>query len=97
MSRHSQSRKWKLRHVLAMLLGAAISAVAGTYLVRSAIDFGRLARDDEPVAWLFTGTASLGAAVCALIGLVLLIRTLRIVGLISDYRPRRIAARKRAK
>lgn len=80
-----------------MLLGAATSAVAGVYLVRSAIDFGRLARDDEPVAWLFTGAASLGAIVGALLVLVLLIRTLRRLGLISDYKPRRAAVRKRAK
>jgi len=80
-----------------MLLGAAISGIAGAYLVRSAIDFGRLARDDEPVAWIFTGAASLGAVVCALLLLVLLIRTLRRLGLISDYKPRRAAVRKRAK
>ena len=83
--------------MLGVLLGAAISAVAGTYLVRSAIEFGRLARDDEPVAWVFTGAASLGAVVCGLILLVLLIRTLRRIGLISDYKPRRAAVRKRAK
>jgi len=97
VSRHSQGRKKTLRQLLAMLLGAALSAVAGWYLVRSAVEFGQLARDDEPLAWLFTGAASLGAIVCALIGLVMLIRTLRIVGLISDYKPRRAAARKRAK
>jgi len=80
-----------------MLIGAAISAAAGTYLVYAAIEFGRLARDDEPVAWLFTGAASMGAVVCALLVLVLLARTLRKLGLISGYKPRRAAARKRAK
>lgn len=80
-----------------MLLGAGISAVACVYLVRSAIDFGRLARDGHSGAWLFTGAASLGAFVCALLVLVLLARTLRKLGLITDYKPRRAAARKRAK
>lgn len=97
MSRHSQSRTWSLPRVLAMLLGSATSGIAGAYLVRSAIDFSRLARDREPVAWLFAAAASLGAVVCALLVLVLLTRALRSLGIISDYKPRRAAARKRAK
>lgn len=80
-----------------MLLGAVLSGVAWVYLVRAAIEFGRLARGGQSQAWLFTGAASLGAVVCALLVLVLLTRALRALGLISGYKPRRAASRRRAK
>lgn len=80
-----------------MLLGAVLSGVAWVYLVRAAIEFGRLARGGQSQAWLFTGAASLGAVVCALLVLVLLARALRALGLISGYKPRRAAARRHAK
>lgn len=79
-----------------MVLGAALSATAWVYLVRAAIEFGRVARNGGPQAWLFTGAASLGATMCALLVLVLVARTLRALGLIRGDRPRRVAARRRA-
>ena len=95
MSRHSQGRAKTLPYVLALLLGAALSGVAWFYLVRAAIEFGRLARGGQSQAWLFTGAASLGGCVCALLVLVLVARALRALGIISDYKPRRAAARRR--
>jgi hypothetical protein len=80
-----------------MLVGSVVSGVAWAYLVRSAIEFGRLARGGQNQAWLFTLAASAGAVVCALLLLVLVARVLRAFGLISDYKPRRAAARRRAK
>ena len=84
-----------LPSVVATLLGAVLSGVAWVYLVRAAIDFGRLARDGQSQAWLFTGAASLGAVVCLFLLLVLVTRALRALGIISDYKPRRAAARRR--
>jgi hypothetical protein len=82
--------------VLAMALGAVVSAVAWVFLVRAAVEFGRLARQGSPGAWAFTLGASVGAAVCALLVLVLVARALRTVGLIRDYQPRRAGERRRS-
>lgn len=103
MSRHSQGRASvpPRRNVvwpaLATGLGAVLSGVSWTYLVRSAIGFGRLARGGQPQAWLVTGASSLGAVVCAVLVLVLVARTLRTLGILGDYRPRRAAGRRRAR
>ena len=85
--------------MLPLLLAAAIAGIAGSawfYLVRSAIDFGQMARDGDSQAWVFMGAASLGAIACALLLLVLVTRALRRLGFISEYQPRRVA-RKRPK
>ena len=100
MSRHSQPRAARSPlspSVIAMAFGAVLAALAWVYLVRSAIDFGLLARNGRGEAWVFTGAASLGAVVCALLAMVLVARVLRAVGVISDYQPRRAGARRRAK
>lgn len=78
-----------------MGLGAVLAAVAWVYLVSSAVDFGRLARHGQPIAWLFTVGASLGAVVCLVLVFVLVARVLRSLGVIRDYKPRRAAARRR--
>jgi len=70
-----------------MVIGATLSGAAWVYLVRAAIEFGRLARDGQSLAWLFTGAASLGAVVCAVLALVLVARVLRTLGLIRDHKP----------
>ena len=92
-----QATALPLPYLLAMALAAALSAGAWVYLVRSAIAFGRLARGGQGQAWLFTGAASVGATVCALLVIVLLARMLRSLGIISDYKPRRAADRRRAR
>lgn len=72
-----------------------MTGVAWVYLVGAAIDFGVLAVHGEGSAWAFTLGASLGAVVCLVLMLALVGRGLRALGLLSDYRPRRAAARRR--
>lgn len=77
-------------------LGVILTAFAWLFLVRAAIDFGGLAASErQPVAWVFTLGAALGAAVCLALMLALIGRGLRILGYISDYKPRRAGARRR--
>lgn len=75
-------------------LGALACGVAWFFLVRAAIDFGRLARGGETVAWAFTLAATVGATACLLLMFILAARVLMALGLISDYRPRRSAGRR---
>jgi len=66
-----------------LVLAAAVTAavVAWGYLVYLAIDFGTSARGGETQAWWFLGVASLGAILCLFLGLVLVARLLRAVGI----------------
>ena len=75
-------------------LGALACGVAWFFLVRAAIDFGRLARDGETVAWAFTVAATVGATACLLLMFILVARLLMAVGLVSEYRPRRSSGRR---
>jgi hypothetical protein len=77
-----------------LVLGALVCGVAWFFLVRAAIDFGRLARDGESVAWAFTVAATIGATACLLLMFILLTRVLIALGLVSEYRPRRAAGRR---
>ena len=77
-----------------LVLGALVCGVAWFFLVRAAIDFGRLARDGESVAWAFTVAATIGATACLLLMFILLTRVLMALGLVSEYRPRRAAGRR---
>jgi hypothetical protein len=62
-------------------LGVTIGVVAWGYLVYAAIDFGASARGGDSQAWLFLGLASLGAVACLFIGLMLIARLLRMLGM----------------
>ena len=64
-----------------------LAVVAWGYLVYAAIDFGATARDGNPDAWWFLAVASLGAVACLFVGLMLIARLLRKLGLTSDPRP----------
>jgi hypothetical protein len=57
------------------------SIVAWGYLVYLAIDFGTSARGGESRAWWFLGLSSLGAVLCLFLGLVLVARLLRALGI----------------
>lgn len=98
MSKHSQSRASSapVFNLAALAVGAILTGTAWFYLVRAAIEFGVLARHGQGGAWLFTGAASLGAVVCLVLFLTLVGRGLRTLGFISDYKPRRAAARRKA-
>jgi len=77
--------------VLGILLGCA----AWWFLVRASIDFARLATGGEPRAWAFATASSVGAVLCLLLVLVLASRMLVTLGLVSEYRPRRAAPKRR--
>ena len=77
-----------------LALGALGSGLAWLFLVKAAVEFGRLARDGQTLAWAFTATASIGAAACLLLMFVLVARVLVALGLISEYKPRRSAGRR---
>ena len=62
-------------------MGVTVCVVAWGYLVKAAIDFGVSARGGESGAWLFLGFASLGAVACLFIGLILVARVLRRLGI----------------
>jgi hypothetical protein len=70
--------------VLLLAVGITGGVVAWGYLVKAAIDFGIQARTGTENAWLFLGLASLGAVACLFIGLMLVARLLRTLGITSD-------------
>ena len=64
-----------------------LAVVAWGYLVYAAIDFGATARDGNPDAWWFLAVASLGAVACLFVGLMLIARLLRRLGITSGPQP----------
>ena len=80
--------------VALLAVGALLSGAAWVFLVNAAIDFGRLARNGDGTAWLFTAAATLGAIVCLLLLFVLGARVLVALGLMSEYKPRRSSGRR---
>ena len=83
--------------MLLLVLGAIASGVAWVFLVNAAIDFGRLARGGDGIAWFFTAAATVGATVCLLLLFVLGARVLVMLGLLSEYKPRRSSGGRRAR
>jgi hypothetical protein len=67
--------------LLLLAVGVTFCVVAWGYLVKAAIDFGVTARGGEQGAWLFLGLASLGAVACLFVGLILVARILRRLGI----------------
>ena len=57
------------------------AVVAWGYLVKAAIDFGSTARGGDQDAWMFLAFASLGAVACLFVGLMLVARILRRLGI----------------
>ncbi len=74
--------------------------VAWGYLVYAAIDFGTAARSGSSSAWTFMGLACLGAIACLFVGLLLVARLMRVLGITeappSDDAPPRPVGGKRA-
>jgi len=75
--------------LLVLALGVTASVVAWGYLVYAAIDFGSEARGGETDAWLLLGLASVGAVACLFLGLILIARLLRRLGITQAPAPRR--------
>jgi hypothetical protein len=69
--------------LLGLASGVTLAVVAWGYLVYAAIDFGATARDGNPDAWWFLAVASLGAVACLFVGLMLIARLLRRLGITS--------------
>ena len=67
--------------LLGLALGVTASVVAWGYLVWAAIDFGTSARAGDGVAWWLLVLAALGAVLCLFLGLVLLARISRELGI----------------
>jgi hypothetical protein len=67
--------------LLFLAIGVTFCVVAWGYLVKAAIDFGVTARGGEQGAWLFLGLASLGAVACLFVGLILVARIMRRLGI----------------
>ena len=88
-SRRGQRPKRRFQPVLLGLsLGVTACIVAWGYLVVAAIDFGTSARGGESAAWWFLALASAGAVACLFVGLMLIARILRRLGITSGPLPR---------
>lgn len=70
--------------LLGLAVGVTLAVVAWGYLVYAAIDFGASARGGDSQAWIFLAVASLGAVACLFIGLMLIARLLRRLGITGD-------------
>lgn len=83
-ARRGSRRRAGLQPALLLLaLGITACIVAWGYLVYAAIDFGSTARGGDAHAWWFLAIASVGAVACLFVGLMLLARVLRRLGITS--------------
>lgn len=57
--------------LLVLAVGVTATLVAWGFLVWAAIDFGGQARSGEPVAWALLTLATVGAAACLFVTLIL--------------------------
>lgn len=73
--------------LLLLALGVTLCVVAWGYLVKAAIDFGTEARGGRPEAWYLLGLASLGAVACLFVGLMLVARVTRHLGITRPHAP----------
>lgn len=80
--RAGQRRKRSITPVLlALCAGVTLCVIAWGYLVKAAIDFGTTARGGQPDAWWFLALASAGAIACLFVGLMLVSRITRRLGI----------------
>ena len=88
----------------ALALGAATTllVVAWGYLVYAAIDFGTAARGGNSSAWTFMALACAGAIACLFVGLLLVGRMMRVLGITTpppsaDAPPRPVGGKRAAR
>lgn len=74
--------------LLVLALGITLSVVAWGYLVYAAVDFGSSARGGDSASWGYLALASAGAVACLFLGLILLARIARALGLLAEPTPR---------
>lgn len=67
--------------LLLLAVGVTLAVVAWGYLVYAAIDFGSSARSGDGRAWVFLALASAGAIACLFLGLMMIARLLRGLGI----------------
>lgn len=82
--RADRPRRTLQPRLLGLALAVTLAVVAWGYLVYAAIDFGTQARSGESAAWFFLALASLGAVACLFVGLMLIARLTRALGITSD-------------
>ncbi|WP_139230061.1 hypothetical protein [Nocardioides terrae] len=73
--------------VLVHALGITLAVAAWGYLVWAAIDFGSSARDGDSRSWWFLGLAGVGAVACLFVGLMLVARLVRTLGMAPEAEP----------
>jgi hypothetical protein len=76
--------------LLVHALGVTAAVLAWGYLVYAAIDFGTEARGGDSQAWAFLALASVGAVACLFLGLILVARLLRALGITRGSEPREL-------
>ena len=74
--------------LLLLALAITASVVAWGYLVYAAIDFGSEARAGEDSAWWWLAIAAVGAAACLFLGLMLVARLTRALGITDPPAPK---------
>ena len=74
--------------LVGIALGITLSVVAWGYLVYAAIDFGGQAREGDSDAWWFLAIAAVGAAACLFVGLMLVARLSRALGITETPPPK---------
>lgn len=73
------------RATLAICVGITVCVVAWGYLVYAAIDFGTAGRGGSgSSAWMFMALACLGAIACLFVGLMLVARLSRTLGITRE-------------
>ncbi len=82
--RAARPRRTFQPRLLGLALAVTAAVVAWGYLVYAAIDFGTQARGGESAAWFFLALASVGAVACLFVGLMLIARLARALGLTRD-------------
>lgn len=88
-SRKGTRPKRKPRPALFVLaLGVTLAVATWGYLVYAAIDFGIAGRGGDSQAWAFCALAMVGAVACLFVGLMLVARLARAIGLTSPPGPK---------
>lgn len=91
------------RSALVIGVGITLCVIAWGYLVYAAIDFGTAARGGAgSSAWGFMALAGLGAIACLFVGLLLVSRLMRALGVTSpppspDQPPRPVGGKRAAR
>ena len=95
MSRHSEPHKKSrvFEILLSTVAGIVLAAVVLFYLVPASLEFADLAIAGQASAWVFAIAAGIGGLACVGLIVVLVVRCLRMLGFMSEYKPRRSSSR----